>query len=91
MTAVFLEKAFWGFLALVGALILVIYRLFNSTLQKDLQINKINIKSELIKECEEKIDNKFINLESKISRIKKELDQEKIDRLEQTLDNFRKK
>lgn len=36
MTAVFLEQAFWGFLGLVGALVIVIYRLYTGSISKQL-------------------------------------------------------
>lgn len=65
MSTVFLEKAFWGFLALVGALIVVIYRLFNSTINKDLQLQKNEIKSEIEKEVEAR----FILIEKEINFI----------------------
>jgi len=40
MTALFLEKAFWAFIALSGALISVIYRLFNGAIAKDLKLQE---------------------------------------------------
>ena len=40
MSALFLEQAFWGFLALVGALIVVIYRLYSGNI--GLQLESIN-------------------------------------------------
>jgi hypothetical protein len=91
MTAVFLERAFWAFLALVSALLGVVYKLFNGSLNLKLENNKINIKKEIKEHCEEKINTKFIVLESKIHQIKKELDAEKVERLQEQLDNFRKK
>ena len=91
MTAVFLEKAFWGFLALVFALLGVVYKLFNSSLNLKLENNKNTIKEEIREHCEEKTNTKFIVLESKIHQIKKELDAEKVERLQEQLDNYRKK
>lgn len=45
MTAIFLEQAFWGFLALTGALIVVIYRLFCGSIQKDLSFLQKDLSS----------------------------------------------
>jgi hypothetical protein len=39
----FYSKAFWGFIALTGALIIVIYRLFNGNIGKDFELLRIRL------------------------------------------------
>ena len=57
MTALFLEKAFWAFMALSGALITVIWRLFNGAISKDLKLQ------------EEKFNTKIAELRSEMSQM----------------------
>ena len=62
MSDIFIEKAFWFFAALILSLIAVIYRLFNGSFKKDLEINKAVIKLELITY----FDNKFKDMAIKM-------------------------
>lgn len=66
MSVLFLEKAFWGFLALVAALIAVIYRLFNGGLNKDLDLRESKLESRLEKQFNEKCS----HLESQMESLK---------------------
>jgi hypothetical protein len=65
MSAVFLEKAFWGFLALVGVLITSIYTLFGRIVAKDAEINRIKTKEEI----KEEFRPEFQKLDAKIEKI----------------------
>lgn len=68
MSVVFLEKAFWGFLGLVAALITVIYRLFATILNSRIE----NIEKKLI-ETTNKKNEEFREMEKKMVFIEKEL------------------
>lgn len=63
----FYENAFWGFLALVGALIVVISKLFNKDIENTVKLQGIEIKKELESKYESRI--KFI--EDEIKQLKK--------------------
>lgn len=66
----FYQNAFWGFLALVAALIAVIYNLFKNGLGKDLVIQKSAIKEELRKE----FSDEFAKLQNSIQHLASELE-----------------
>lgn len=66
----FYQNAFWGFLALVAALIAVIYNLFKNGLGKDLLIQKSAIKEELRKE----FSDEFAKLQKSIQALTAEFD-----------------
>lgn len=74
MTELFVEKAFWFVAALVFSLIAVIYRLFNSTIQKDLKLLRNGLKDELREELKKYFDLRFANdinnIETNISELK---------------------
>lgn len=74
MSELFTEKAFWFMAALVISLVAVIYRLFNGSLQKDLKIQKSDLKSELIKYFELKFAKDIEDLKTKFSDVKSELE-----------------
>jgi predicted transcriptional regulator len=74
MSELFTEKAFWFMAALVLSLVAVIYRLFNGSLQKDLKIQKSDLKSELIKYFEVKFATDISDLKTKFSEVKSELE-----------------
>jgi hypothetical protein len=67
---IFYQQAFWGFLALVAALIAVIYNLFKNGLGKDLLIQKNQIKEELKKEFAEE----WAKFKASISELKTEME-----------------
>lgn len=73
MSAVFLEKAFWGFLALVTALITVIYRLFNGSLNKDLDLRENKLEIRLEKKFEDKLVEEIKNFNEKYEHLEKQL------------------
>jgi hypothetical protein len=74
MTAVFLEQAFWGFLGLVGALVIVIYRLYTGTIAKQLSQVEHDIKN-----IRQKYDNKLDILEKDLHEEIEKLRQRHID------------
>lgn len=71
MSAVFLEKAFWGFLALVAALIAVIYRLFNGSLNKDLELRENKLELRLEKKFEDKLTREVKKLQDQMEALKR--------------------
>jgi len=71
MSELFTEKAFWFMAALVLSLVAVIYRLFNGSIQKDLKIQKSDLKSELIKYFELKFAEDIKDLKNKMESMKK--------------------
>jgi hypothetical protein len=74
MSALFLEKAIWGFFALVASLIAVIYKLFSGSLNKDLLIKKNEIRDELEVLFEKEFISKISILNGKIEEMKKEIE-----------------
>lgn len=62
MSSIFLENAFWFFAALTLSLVAVIYKLFNSSLKKDLEIHKVVLKAELISY----FDAKFLSIKEEV-------------------------
>lgn len=62
MADLFIEKAFWFFAALIISLITVIYRLFNGSIKKDQEMNRVMVKMELI-----------AYLDGKVADLKKEI------------------
>jgi uncharacterized protein YlxW (UPF0749 family) len=66
----FYQQAFWGFLALVAALIAVVYNLFKNGLGKDLLIQKNSIKEELRVEFSAEVK----SLKTEIANLSKELE-----------------
>lgn len=69
----FYEKAFWGFLALVSAFVVVIYRMFNSGIDKDFKIKKTEIKEELKAHFEKEFIDEIKSLEKKVEEVRAEL------------------
>jgi len=74
MSDLFLEKAFWFVAALVLSLVAVIYRLFNGSIQKDLKIQKGDLRNELIKYFEIKFATDINDLKTKFKEVKLELE-----------------
>jgi len=70
----FYEKSFWGFVALVFALVGVIYNLFKNGLSKDLLITKVSIKSDLTQHFEDHFEKKIDCLRNEVKDLTKELE-----------------
>ena len=73
LSALFFEKALYGFFALVISLIAVIYKLFNGSLQKDLTIQKQSIKKELETEFETKFNGEVETLKVEVGKLRDEI------------------
>jgi len=69
MSAIFLEKAIWGFFALISALIAVIYRLFNGSLVEKAKRQKLEIKSELGQIFEAKFGRAMADLKGELHEL----------------------
>lgn len=70
----FYEKSFWGFVALVFALVGVIYNLFKNGLSKDLLLNKVAIKADLEEHFEKKYLEEIKSLKSEVKDLTRNLE-----------------
>lgn len=71
---IFYEKAFWGFLGLVVALIVVIYTLFKGGFNKDVIISNNKLEEKLTKKFNEEYLSRIKYLERSFSEFKLELE-----------------
>jgi len=71
---IFYEKAFWGFLALVVALIAVIYALFKGGFNKDIIISNSKLEEKLTKKFNEDYLSRIRDLEISFNEFKVELE-----------------
>lgn len=70
---VFYQTAFWGFLGLVGALIVVIYKLFGGKLDTDLQLKLAITKDQLKEHFKKEYTDQIEKLEEKVDKMSNEL------------------
>ena len=66
MSSLFFEKTIWGFFVLVGALIAMIYKLFNNSLLDRARVQRSEIKVELTKEFDLRFGNDIRLLKEEI-------------------------